>query len=111
MRQAYLLGSMVIANGQTESSIIGSKTLHSATAFVIHGPSALTGTVHVEVAQAHDDDGTNMIDLYIGTTQVVVTAARAVYYEVAGFLSMRAISSSAEGAARTIPVWVITDVA
>lgn len=96
------LQNLVIANAGTTSGAIGS--LDDATWIAIHAPSALTGTVTVQVEPT--DAGTTWRDLTAvdGTGDVTIPAGNTVVVRQIGFRQIRLSSSGAEGAERTFNV-------
>lgn len=89
------LASLTILSGETAS---GWQKTNEADAITIYGPSALTGTVTVEVRV---DDNGDAITLTSGGTNVTVAAAKAVVISPPAFDAFRLKSGSAEGSDRT----------
>ncbi len=97
------LGNMVIANGGTASSSLGGRILRTIKSITIHGPAALTGTVTLQSLDAVG--GSAWTPVQSGGTDVTITAAKALVLTEVPFGTIRLLSGSAEGAARTFPVW------
>lgn len=100
------LGNLVIANGETTSTLLSSllsegqmKVLGSLEQLAIQGPSALTAAVTVEVAQQYP--GTSWAKLQRGGSDVAVTATDTTEIDRPVFRDLRLVSAGAEGAERT----------
>lgn len=103
------LGTLTIANSETTSNIIGSRSYSALTGLVFFNPAAFTNAIHVEVARNHDDDGTNMVDAYLAGTQVTLTAGEMDQWNIQAFEAMRIVSASTEGAERIVLVYGVMD--
>lgn len=103
------VGTLVIANGQTVSSLLSSilsqgqmKVLGSVETLAIAGPSALTAAVTVEVAQEYP--GTSWTKLQRAGADVPVTAVDTTEIDRPAFRDLRLVSAGAEGAERSFGI-------
>ncbi len=104
MSISHPLTSLVIANSGTGSTTIVLAAYKTARALSIEGPSALTGTVHVE-GQGVDDAWRRVQVL---EADLNVTALDITLVDFPGrFKAIRVVSGSSEGAERTFPVQVL----
>jgi phage gp45-like len=68
--------------------------------YTIYAPSALTGTVSVQVALTDSPAAGDWKTVNVGGTDITVAAGKAVVVPVGGIRAMRLVSSSAEGSSR-----------
>lgn len=103
----YRLGkiqSLVIANGGTSSDVLDMASENRRPVVItLYGPSALTGTVSVQISM----DGTNFQTLQSPSgTDITITAAKCIVIAPLGPCYLKLLSSGAEGAARTFQLTV-----
>jgi len=96
MRNQVNLGYLRIASGQTTSAALTRDRIRFLDSFNIFGPSALTGTVTVEVSY----DGTNYTTHQSAGADIEVGPGKSVTIMTGGFEGLRLKSSSSEGANR-----------
>jgi hypothetical protein len=94
------VGTLTIANGGTESNALTG--VEDAVAVTIAAPSALTGTVTIQIAT--ESTGTSFVDLTSGGSDVTIGAANSVTITPVCFRQVRVKSGSAEGAERAFTV-------
>ena len=94
------LPDLVIANAGTVSGAIGS--LEDADTVTIYGPTALTGTVTIQIEPSAA--GTTWLDLTSGGSDVTIGVGNAVVIGDISFRQLRLSSSAAEGAERIFRV-------
>ena len=95
------LPNLVIANGATDTTTPITRYLDDAKTLTIVAPSALTGTVTVQISV---DDGTTYVDAGSGGSDITIGAGNAVTITDPSFNGLRVTSSIAEGAERTFTV-------
>jgi hypothetical protein len=95
------LPNLVIANGATAVTTAITKGLDDARAITIQAPSALTGTITVQIST---DAGTTWSDLTSGGSDVTIAAGNSLTITDPCFNALRVASGSAEGAERTFLV-------
>ena len=98
--RSVALTDLTIANGGTTSNALTANDLKFIRSVTIQGPSALTGTVTVQVSL----DGTNFVALQSAGSDVTVTAAKALILSPLPVRGLRVVSGSAEGAERVFEV-------
>lgn len=107
-KHVYDVGSMVIASSETDSTAIAADPHYqNATALIIEGPDALTGTVTVEVSL---DDASSYSKLQSGGADITIGAGDAVPITFQAWTHIRVSSGSAEDAERTFVVKAVEDV-
>lgn len=95
------LPNLVIAQNATATTTPITAQLSDAEAVMIFAPSALTGTVTVQVSS---DGGSTYVDLGSGGSDVTIGAGNAVTISPVGFNALRVTSGSSETAERTFTV-------
>lgn len=95
------LGTLVIANGQTDTTTPITKYLDDAHSVTIVAPSTLTGTVTI---RGSIDGGTTYADIGSGGSDVTIGAGNSVTISPCPFNAIKVTSGSAEGAERTFTV-------
>jgi hypothetical protein len=105
--KAERLGTITIANGQTQGNILSSDMLATARRLVISGPATLAETVTV---QAAPEVTTNTADLrtlrYNGAAAVTMTGAGQMVVEWGGGRSVSLVAGGAVAAQRDFTVQV-----
>jgi hypothetical protein len=96
MRNNVPLGTLTIASSGTTSPAIPYERIRYLDSILIWGPSALTGTVTVEVSY----DGTNFGTLQSAGSDVEVGPDKVVVVLSGGFQALRLVSGSSEASAR-----------
>ena len=94
------LGTLTIASGATGASTAITKYLDDAKTVSVYAPSALTGTITVQISF----DGTTYGDLTSGGSDVTIAAGNVLVITDPGFLGLRVSSGGTEAAARTFTV-------
>ena len=97
------LGNMVIANGESASTVIGTRQLRTIKSLAIHGPAAVTGTITLQ--SADDLALGSYTPVQSGGSDITVTAAKVLVVTDVPMSTIRLLSGSSEGAARTFPVF------
>lgn len=97
-------GSVTIANGATTSGAL--QITNDCAVVSIQTPAALTGTT---LTLQGSQDGTNYGDVYLDGAVMTLTVTTSKVYQISpratlGLASIRLVSGSSEGAARTILV-------
>ena len=100
MKFSSRLTDLVIASSGTTSNALDNSEIRFMDEFVIFGPAALTGTVTVQISY----DGTNYVTLQSAGSDVTIAATKGTVIKAGGFVKLRVISGSAEGATRTFPI-------
>lgn len=104
--------SLTISSGGTTSNVLSFETsadidsLRDADAVCLYAPTALTGTISVEVS----DDNSTWNTLQSGAVDVTIAVNKAVTLQDVVWPFMRLKSSLAEGAARTFRVTKLVEV-
>jgi hypothetical protein len=95
---------LTITSGQTTSdSLITPTGVSSIIDLTVYGPSALTGTVTVQVAPTDAPQSGDWVPLTKSGSNVTIAAAVAT--PIAGlFRALRLVSGSAEASTRTFPI-------
>jgi len=102
------LPNLVIASGQTNSNAISGA--EDAEALTFYAPSALTGTITLQVAKerAVSEGGTAASVTWhtkqSGGADITIPAGKSITITDIGFRQFRLVSGSAEGAERTFKV-------
>lgn len=97
------LGNMVIAQGGTESTTLGTRLLRTVKSLAIHGPSALTGTVTLR--SADNLALSSYTTVQSGGSDITVTASKVVVITEVPMSTIRLKSGAGEGSERTFPVF------
>lgn len=95
------LTDLVIANGGTTSNVLDRADYRFMDEFLIGAPSALTGTITVEVSL---DEGTTYHTLTSAGADINIAASKAVVIGAGGWDKLRLKSSGAEGGERTFEI-------
>ncbi len=96
--QAYKMQDFVIPNGTAVSNNISSDRYRFADRFLIGAPSALTGTITIEISI---DGGTTYHTLQSAGSDITLGAGDITVVLAGGWDNMRIASSGNEGAERT----------
>ena len=112
-RHTVELPDLVIPNAGTVSNVVEDKlAFDAAVDFIIWGPSALDGTVTVEVAPNQGPSAGDFSPLQVTPgTNVTVAADRAPVIAAAGFKALRLVSGTTETSERTFPFRAQVDMA
>lgn len=94
------LGTLTIANGQTNSAALPLERIRYMSGFVIWAPATLPESVTVAVSY----DGTNYATLQSAGTDVTVGAGKAVVVLSGGFVGLRLTSASSVAADRAFVI-------
>lgn len=95
------LGTLVIANGATDTTTPITAYLSDAEAVTIAAPSTLTGTVTIKGSV---DGGTTYVDVGSAGSDVTIGAGNTVTISPFTFNALKVTSGSAEGGERTFTV-------
>ena len=107
-RHVYDCGTIAITSGQTDSTAVAANPHYqNATGLVIGAPSALTGTITIQISL---DGGSTYLALQSNGSDVTIGASDAVSITFQGWTHLRVVSGSAEGATRTFTVRAVEDV-
>lgn len=98
--QAQSLTDMVIASSGTESNVLDIAELNNAEKLIIYSPSALTGTITIEVSQ----DNSTFVTLQLNGSDINPAAGKATEVDKPAFRYMKLLSGSAEAAERTFQI-------
>jgi hypothetical protein len=99
-----LVGTLTIANGQTDSAALDADAFAKYEALTINGPAALTGTVTVQVGTT-DASSPTWNTLQSGGVDVGMAATKSITISPPCFPQFRMHSSGAEGADRVFTIW------
>jgi len=108
-RHVAIVGTLTIASGQTDSPALSTVAkpkiaLGVAIDLVIYAPSALTGTVSVQVSPIEEPDSADWRTASVAGTPVTIAAGAAEVVPVVAARDLRIHSSGAEGADRSFIV-------